>query len=254
MTTAFQSGSFQDDSFQIDAAGGGTNVTPGVVALSLTGFAPSVTAPADVSPTAATLTLTGYAPTIGVSVNVTPSVANLVLTGFAPSVTAPAAVTPSAVALTLTGFAPSVTAPAAVTPSAGSLTLLGFAPTVDVASSGGVSLTPGAATLTLTGYAPDVVGDATKVAGGGGSGKKYYAKVGKKLLVFKTRQGAIDALDSEEDEPEVEISLPAVKAYAKVTGQIEDYNAAYRSEQYAKLLAMFEQMRYDEDVELLMLS
>ena len=231
MATAFQSGSFQDDSFQIDAAGGGTNVTPGIVSLTLTGYAPTVTAPAAVTPGAATLTLTGFAPTVGVSVNVTPGVGTL----------------------TLTGFAPSVTAPATVTPSAASLVLTGFAPTVAVAG-GAVNLTPASATLTLTGYAPDVVGDAVTVAGGGGGGKKFYAKVGKKLLVFKTRQGAIDALDSEEDEPEVEISLPAVKAYAKVTGQIEDYNAAYRSEQYAKLLAMFEQMRYDEDVELLMLS
>lgn len=140
--------------------GSGVNVTPGVVALTLTGYAPTVTAPAAVTPGAATLTLTGFAPTVGVSVNVTPDVGTLTLTGFAPSVSAPAAVTPGAASLVLTGFAPTVTAPASVTPSAGALTLTGFAPAVTVAG-GSVSVTPDPAALTLTGYPPDISGVST---------------------------------------------------------------------------------------------
>ena len=168
--------------------GSGVNVTPGVVSLTLTGYAPTVTAPADVSPGAATLTLTGFAPTIGVSVNVTPDVGTL----------------------TLTGFAPSVTAPASVTPSAGALTLTGFAPAVDVASSGGVSVTPANATLTLTGYAPDVVGDAK----GGASydddkpkrKKRYVIEVDGKLHVFTSAKAAKQALDATNQKPDDDVA------------------------------------------------
>ena len=187
MATAFQSGSFQDDSFQIDAAGGGTNVTPGIVSLTLTGYAPTVTAPAAVTPGAATLTLTGFAPTVGVSVNVTPGVGTL----------------------TLTGFAPSVTAPATVTPSAASLVLTGFAPTVAVAG-GAVNLTPASATLTLTGYAPDVVGDAK----GGASydddkpkrKKRYVIEVDGKLHVFTSAKAAKQALDATNQKPDDDVA------------------------------------------------
>ena len=189
--------------------GSGVNVTPGVVNLTLTGYAPTVTAPAAVTPGAATLTLTGFAPTVGVSVNVTPGVGTLTLTGFAPSVTAPAAVTPGAASLVLTGFAPTVTAPASVTPAAGALTLTGFAPAVTVAGSN-VSVTPDPATLTLTGYAPDVVGDAK----GGASydddkpkrKKRYVIEVDGKLHVFTSAKAAKQALDATNQKPDDDVA------------------------------------------------
>lgn len=139
-----------------------TTVTPDAASLTLTGYAPTVTATAHktVTPDAASLTLTGYAPTVTVSDNIvaTPSAASLTLTGYAPTVTTTAnvTVTPGAASVTLTGYAPTVTATANVvaTPDAASLTLTGYAPTVTATAN--ATVTPDAAALTLTTYAPTV--------------------------------------------------------------------------------------------------
>lgn len=104
-------------------AGGGTSVTvtPGAGSLTLTGYAPTVTATqsATASPGAGSLTLTGFAPTISTTqgANVTPGTGALVITGYAPTVTVPTSVT--------------------VTPGTGSLTITGYAPTVDNGLSSG---------------------------------------------------------------------------------------------------------------------
>lgn len=73
-------------------AGGSTNVTasPGTGSLTLTGFAPTVSATqsATASPGTGALVITGYAPSVTVptSVTVTPGTGALVLTGYAPTV------------------------------------------------------------------------------------------------------------------------------------------------------------------------
>lgn len=98
------------------AAGGGTDVTvtPGAGSLTLTGFAPTVTATsnATVTPGAGSLTLTGLAPTVSAtqSQTVTPGTGALVITGYAPTVTVPTSVTvePGTGGLTITGYAPTV--------------------------------------------------------------------------------------------------------------------------------------------------
>lgn len=138
------------------------SVTPTTASLTVTGFAPTVTATdhVEVVPTTASLTLTTYAPTVTATehVEVVPTTAALTLTPFAPGVstTANVEVVPTTAALTLTPFAPDVTASNSieVVPTTAALTLTTFAPTVAV--SGNVEVVPGTATLSLTGYAPSI--------------------------------------------------------------------------------------------------
>jgi prolyl-tRNA editing enzyme YbaK/EbsC (Cys-tRNA(Pro) deacylase) len=87
-----------------------------------------------VTPTTAALTLTGYAPTVtaGSNVNVTPPTRAVVLAAFAPTVLAPRVCIPGIAALVLAAFAPTVVATSGVnvTPSTASLALTSYAPTV----------------------------------------------------------------------------------------------------------------------------
>jgi hypothetical protein len=135
-------------------------VTPGTATLTLTTFAPNVVASDHkvVTPTTASLTLTTFAPTINIGVNVIPATASLTLTAFAPTVTATAhvVVVPSTAALTLTTFAPNVVATdhKLVTPTTASLSTSLFAPTVT--TSDHKVVTPGPLALTLSAFAPTV--------------------------------------------------------------------------------------------------
>lgn len=142
--------------FTVDTAAGGASVTPTTASLTLTGYAPTVTASdhQSVTPTTASLTLTGNAPTVSTPRLVTPTTASLTLATFAPTVTATAnqLVTPTTASLALSTYAPTVSAPRTVTPSTGSLTLTTYAPTVQVDT----AVTPSTASLTLTGYAPSI--------------------------------------------------------------------------------------------------
>lgn len=116
-----------------------------------------------------------------------------------------------------------------------------------------------------------------KAAGGGyggGKKKKYIVRRGANLFVYSSAAAAANALNEDEEEEkqeaiaevaepveieqedpaQVQISLPAVRAYAKTTGQIQQYSAAYKSEHWDKLIAMFEDMRDEEEVEMLLLA
>lgn len=135
-------------------------VTPTTLALTTSTFAPTVTASdhQTVTPTTATLTLATFAPTVSIGVNVVPTTLGLTLTTFAPTVTATAhqLVTPTTLGLTLSTFAPTVstTAHVTATPDTAALTLATFAPTVSV---GDVQVvTPDPASLTLAAFAPTV--------------------------------------------------------------------------------------------------
>lgn len=153
-----------------EASAGSVSVTPTTASLTLTTYAPTVTASdhKSVTPSTATLTLTTFAPTVTASDNksVTPSTATLTLTTFAPTVTATQnqLVTPSTATLTLTTYAPTVTASGGqvATPSTATLTLTTYAPTVSVSDN--KSVTPSTATLTLTTYAPTVTATDHKTA------------------------------------------------------------------------------------------
>lgn len=145
------------------AAGGGSSLTPGVAALTLSGPAPTLaqTTNSSLTPAAGALTLATFAPTVAQTANASlaPGVLALTLAGPAPTVaqTTSSSLTPGALALTLAGPAPAVSQTSGLTmiPAAAALTLAGPAPTV--AQSAHVSLTPAAAALTLAGPEPTVV-------------------------------------------------------------------------------------------------
>lgn len=94
--------------------------------------------------------------------------------------------------------------------------------------------------------------------------KRFVVEQDGKLLVFSSARAAVQALGQQkaleavavqpaEEALEPEISLPAVQAYAEVRGLVEDYQAALRNRHYLALIAMFRDMRDEEDVELLLM-
>jgi hypothetical protein len=101
--------------------------------------------------------------------------------------------------------------------------------------------------------------------------KRFVVEQDGKLLVFGSARAAVAALGQqkaieavaveppadevadEAAEVVAEISLPAVQAYAEVRGLVDDYQAALRNRHYLALIAMFQDMRDEEDVELLLM-
>lgn len=144
--------------YHVPVAGGGTNVTPGVGQLTLTGFAPTVAVSSNqnVAAGVGALALAGFAPTVGTSnnQNVLAGVGALTLAGFAPSVVVNTRVLPGAGVLALTGFAPTVALSdnKNVLAGVGALALSGFAPLVSI----GTTVAPGVGQLLLTGFAPTI--------------------------------------------------------------------------------------------------
>lgn len=126
--------------------------TPGVLSLTTTAFAPTVTKTNNQRVTAGllALTTTRYAPVI--KLQVTPPTKALTTATFAPTVSTPRLATPSTKALTLTKFAPTVSAPRLVTPGVRALTITPLTPTVALP----VLVTPGPRSAVLTAFAPAV--------------------------------------------------------------------------------------------------
>jgi hypothetical protein len=95
--------------------------------------------------------------------------------------------------------------------------------------------------------------------------KRFVVEQDNKLLVFGSARAAVEALGQQkaieavaiepptEEALAPEISLPAVQAYAEVRGLVDDYQAALRNRHYLALIAMFQDMRDEEDVELLLM-
>ena len=95
--------------------------------------------------------------------------------------------------------------------------------------------------------------------------KRFVVEQDGKLLVFGSARAAVEALGQQkailavaveppaEELAVAEISLPAVQAYAEVRGLVDDYQAALRNRHYLALIAMFQDMRDEEDVELLLM-
>jgi len=122
----------------------------------------------------------------------------------------------------------------------------------------------------------------TRKAGGSyGSGsarRRYLVQRGDRLLVFASRQAAEAELQAQEQiesfEPQEPvpvqsaqpvqtpqpvqavqtIDLPAMREWARWAGQLAEYNAAYQSRHFGALLALFEQLQDEEDVELLLMT
>lgn len=134
--------------------GGGTSVTTGLGALSITGYAPTITAPRAVTTGVGALTVTGLAPTVTVQQRVTAGLGALTVTGLAPTVSLSTAVATGVGALTVAGLAPTITAQTSVSTGVGALSITGQAPTVQVTEQG--TIVPGTGVLAITGHAPTV--------------------------------------------------------------------------------------------------
>jgi hypothetical protein len=150
-------------------AAGGTSVTPGVGALTLTGFAPAVSVSnnQNVAAGVGALALAGFSPTVSVSnnQNVLAGVGAVTATGFAPTVSTPQSVGAGVGALTLSGFAPTVSAGTTIPLGVGALSLSGFAPTISVSSHQNVLA--GVGSVLATGFAPTIATPRNVLAGTG---------------------------------------------------------------------------------------
>lgn len=131
------------------AIAGSVTVTPPIVALVLTAFAPKLVE--TTIPSIATLALTTFAPSV--TLGAIPAVASLSISTFAPTIvtTANVTVTPAIASLTASSFVPVLAL--TVTPSLGTFSTATFAPilaTTIALSSTSLTLTTFAPTLTLT--------------------------------------------------------------------------------------------------------
>jgi len=96
--------------------------------------------------------------------------------------------------------------------------------------------------------------------------RRFVVERNGKLVVYASQAAALQALEDapeaaqepahEADQPEV-VDLPALQAYAELAGRLEDYTAAYNSRHFEQLMALFDQMREqqdEEDIEMLLLA
>lgn len=148
----------------LPAAGGGpanTPINPGAGAVTIIGYAPTVTRTANQSltPNAGSIVVTGYAPTISQPQSITAGAGTITITGYAPTITQGITtnIVPSVGSITITGYAPSLaqTANQAVSPNAGSMVITGYAPVITQQSLS-PNLIPAAGQITIIGYAPDI--------------------------------------------------------------------------------------------------
>lgn len=140
----------------LEAASGGTSITPTAGSLALTGNAATVSNTSSVtrSPTAGSLGLTGSAPILTLTV-AAPVVGSLDITGQAPTLVVGTIRIPTTGSLALTGSQPSVAnsgGSRSISPTAGSLSATGAAPTTVI----GTVMTPTATVLAFTGPQPSV--------------------------------------------------------------------------------------------------
>lgn len=132
-----------------------TLATPGVLALAISTFAPTVTKTDNVRvvPAALSQTIAAFAPTVLTPRLVTPTTTGLVISAFAPTVQLPKLCTPTTASLAITSYAPSALAPRLCTPATLATALTAYAPTVQLPQ----RCTPSTNALTLSLYAPTVV-------------------------------------------------------------------------------------------------
>jgi hypothetical protein len=136
-----------------------TTVTPGLVSLASSLFAPTVTTPNNqlVTPGLVSLALTAFAPSVAVTDHqlVTPGVATLATSTFTPQLRE--TLTPAPASLSLSAFAPvvAVSDNQIAVPSAAAMVTATFVPTITISDH--QIAVPGINSLSLTAFAPSVV-------------------------------------------------------------------------------------------------
>jgi hypothetical protein len=109
--------------------------------------------------------------------------------------------------------------------------------------------------------------DAIPVIGGAAPDykkKRIVRKIGNRLVVFPSAADAINSITQEAEieqvpretvtEPVEEIKIADVKETAKRVSSLPKVNKLLREKRYNELLALYEQMLDDEDIELILLS
>lgn len=141
--------------YEVVAVAAGTEVNPGVGALDLAGFAPTVQVSDNkvVFPGLGELTLSGFAPSLDIGIGA--ATGTLSLTGFEPTALTPRTVNADVGAAVLSGFAPTINIGVNAQPGTGDLTLAAFSPTVQATQH--VTLSSGVGLLSIEGFAPDIV-------------------------------------------------------------------------------------------------
>ena len=229
------------------------------------GVSGSITATQDAN----TASLSGTVAVSGVSGSITATQANNTasLTGaetFSGSITA-----------TQAGNAASI---AGAETFAGQITALQGANTASLSGSVSGGAISGAITATQDSQTAQLQGSGGITAAGGYDEprkKRFIVEKNGKLLVYSTAKAAIGSLDEPEakkepeeqaetpqkeavrtQEPQLqqEVDLAPVEEWARIAGLIEQYNAAYNSAQYEALIALFEQMQDEEEIEMLLLA
>ena len=165
-------------------------VLPGVLATSLTAYAPFVINPKSASPTTLATLLDGKAPAVSVGKRVSPSTAALLAVGFTPTVLAPRLVSPTTLAVLTQMFAPTVHLDKFARPVSSELVTATFAPTIDVTHN--ALIRPVTAQLPLATFAPIViaVGLLPRVRIGGGYATQYERTPGGVLVPQRIHGGA----------------------------------------------------------------
>jgi len=183
-------------------------VAPGVGNIVITGYAPTISQPQAVNPGVGSLVITGYAPTVTQNVDtpVNPGVGTIAITGYAPTVaqTANQSITPDVGNIAITGYSPTVSQSAnqAVMPDVGAITITGYAPIVQQAPAS-QNITPDVGTITITGYAPTVEQSSPLRLGGFEYGSKVYIKRNKKIYIFDSVEEADSYIEAESKVEEI---------------------------------------------------
>lgn len=152
-------------------------------------------------------------------------------------------------------------------------TVVALSGTTGTGSAGTVSVQSSDVTLALSGVS--AAGSVGSVAASGGNAastgggsyggrqkQKYIVKHGDQLLVFTDKQSAIAVLTAQASpkkkqkplpKPDEAVSVPVIKEMTETRGQIDQFTTDLDSKRYEALVALFEQMRDEEEIELLLL-
>ena len=130
----------------------GTNLTPGLGTIAMSGLAPTVSAQADVSPGVGSVALSGSAVDVEDVTVVDPAAGEMAITGSPVTVESPANIQPGQGTYGITGIAVSVLTSVEIAPALGSTALTGF----DLSVLADVDIAAGIGSLSLNGFSVTV--------------------------------------------------------------------------------------------------
>jgi hypothetical protein len=132
------------------------NLTPSVGALDITGFAPTAVVPRNILADVGALAVAGFEPTVSITnnLNVSAGFGELALNGFEPTVEAAADINVLADvgSLTIDGFNPTVSTPKNILADTGEINIIGFDPSIQTPR----NIQTDVGSVSITGLSPTV--------------------------------------------------------------------------------------------------